>query len=81
MMFAIVAIQNMITDFKTAQDEMRSLTVQVKWQYYDKNGKESIETLRENLRMADQEDVEEETDSRWFLPVVQKKVPKNGKWV
>ena len=78
MMFAIVAIQNMITDFKIAKNEMISWTVQVKWQY---SCKESIETLRENLRMADWEDVEEETDSRWFLPVVEKKVPKNGKWV
>ena len=42
MMFAIVAIQNMITDYKIAGDEMRSWTVQLKWQYYCK---ESIETL------------------------------------
>ena len=81
MMFTIVAIQNMLLDYTLVAEEIRSWSVQLKWQYCDPQGDQSHEVLAENLRLADQEDFEEEQDSRWFLPVVRKKAPRRGRWV
>ena len=81
MMFTIVAIQNMMLDYKVAAEEIRSWTVQHKWQYCDPRGDQSLDLLVENMRRADEEDFQEEEDSRWVLPVVRKKAPRRGRWV
>ena len=81
MMFSIVAIQNMLLDYKVATEEMRSWSVQFKWQICDPQNQESPETLLQHLRTADKEDEEEEDDNKWYLPVVTKKACRNGKWV
>ena len=81
MMFSIVAIQIMVLDYTVAAEEMQSWSVQLKWQYCNPKGDNSLKTLVENLRLADQEDFEEEVGIRWFLPVVKKKAPWKGRWV
>ena len=81
MMFTIVAIQNMVLTYSLAAEEIRSWSVQLKWQYSDPQGNENLEVLVENLRLADEEDFEEEHDNRWFLPVVRKKAAQRGRWV
>ena len=80
-MFTIVAIQNMLLDYTIAVEEMRSWSVQFKWQSCDPQNQESPEALLQRLRLADQEDKEEEDDNRWYLPVVKKKARRNGKWM
>ena len=80
MMFSIVAVQNMLLDYKIAAEEMRSWSVQLKWQSCDPQNQESPVTLLQHLRNADQEDKQEEDDYRWYLPVVKKKARINGKW-
>ena len=64
MMFTIVAIQNMLLDYALVAEEIRSWSVQLKWQYCDHQSDHSPEVLVENLQLADQEDFEEEQDSR-----------------
>ena len=56
MMFSIVAIQNMLLDYKVATEEMRSWSVQFKWQICDPQNQESPETLLQHLRTAEKED-------------------------
>ena len=80
MMFSIVAIQNMLLDYKVAAEEMQSWSVQFKWQSCDPQNQESPETLLQHLRTANEEDEQEEDDNRWYLPVVKKKACRNGKW-
>ena len=72
-MFLIVAIQNMVHDYVIAAEEMRSWSVQLKWQICDYQNGVSISDFQQSLRLAEMEDIEEENDNRWFLPVVKKK--------
>lgn len=55
--------------------------MQLKWQNCDPQTEESYGTLLQSLQLADQEDIEEEDDNRWFLPLVKKKASRKGKWV
>lgn len=80
MMFSIVAVQNMILEYTIAAEEMRSWSVQFKWQSCDLQNQESPETLLQHLHTADQEDEQEEDDHRWYLPVVKKKARRKGNW-
>ena len=80
MMFSIIAVQNMVHDYVQAAEEMRSWSVQLKWQLCDAQNPVSISEFQETLRVAQMEDIEEEDDNRWFLPVVKKKQYKEGKW-
>jgi len=47
----------------------------LKWQKQDftADGNDNLNTLLANLSAAEEEDVEEETDTRWFRPQVKKK--------
>ena len=80
MMFSIVAIQNMLLDCAIAVEDMRSWSVKFKSQCCDPQNQENPEMLLQRLRLADQQDEEEENDHRWYLPVVKKKARRNGKW-
>ena len=42
----------------------------------NENGRVSISELNQRLRLAETEDIEEESDNRWFLPVIKKKKDK-----
>ena len=75
MMFTIVAIQNMLLDYSIASEEITSWGVQLKWQKVDFTGTSgSLSELIANLALAEDEDVQEEADPRWFRPLVRKKV-------
>ena len=77
MMFTLVAIQNMLLDYSIANEEMTSWGIQLKWQRIDYTvGTNSLDELLNNLALAENEDVEEEEDSRWFRPLVKKRVRK-----
>ena len=79
MMFTLVAIQNMLLDYSIANEEMTSWGIQLKWQKIDfTEGTYSLDELLNNLALAEHEDIQEETDSRWFRPLVKKKVRKNN---
>ena len=74
MMFTLVAIQNMLLDYSIANEEMTSWGIQLKWQKIDFTEEEySVDELLNNLALAENEDVQEETNSRWFRPLVKKK--------
>ena len=74
MMFTLVAIQNMLLDYSIVNEEMTSWGIQLKWQKIDfTEEKYSVDELLNNLALAENEDVQEETDSRWFRPLVKKK--------
>jgi hypothetical protein len=81
MMFSVVAVQNMVYDYVIAAEEMRSWTVQLKWQMNENGRGVSISEFNASLRLAEAEDIEEESDNRWFLPVIKKKKKKNGEFV
>ena len=78
MMFSVVAVQNMVYDYVIAAEEMRSWTVQLRWQMNENGRGVSISEFNASLRLAEAEDIEEESDNRWFLPVIKKKKKKNG---
>ena len=78
-MFTLVAIQNMLLDYSIANEEMTSWRIQLKWQRIDYMvGTNSLDELLNNLALAEHEDVQEEKDSRWFRPLVKKRVRKNN---
>ena len=70
----------MLLDYTIASEEMRSWSVQYKWKICDSQNQEIPEELLKSLHLADKEEQQEEEDKRWYLPVVKKKVRKNGKW-
>ena len=82
MMFTIVAMQNMLLEYSIVSEEITSWGVQLKWQKVDfteTNG--SLSELIANLALAEDEDVQEEADPRWFRPLVRKKVKqKDSTW-
>ena len=72
-MFTLVAIQNMLLDYSIANEEMTSWGIQLKWQKIDFTvEKYSVDELLSNLALTENEDVQEETDSRWFRLLVKK---------
>ena len=78
-MFTLVAIQNKLLDYSIANEEMTSWGIQLKWQKIDfTEGTYRLDELLNNLALAEDEDVQEEADSRWFRPLVKKKVRKNN---
>ena len=80
MVFALFAIQNMIMDHKIAQEEMSNWSVQWKWQEMPSVNGKSVEEFLDDLKNAEEEDIIEETDNRWYQPIVKKKVRRNGVW-
>ena len=73
MVFAIVAIQNMIQDHKVVAEEISSWEVQHNWMKVDTPGLRTFEEVMESLTLAEEEDVCEESDPKWCRPLVKKK--------
>jgi len=72
MMFTIVAIQNMLLDYTIAAEYHTLWQVQLRWQKanFNDHGHESLEELLQNLALAEEHDVQEETDPAWCRPQV-----------
>ena len=64
MMFTIVSIQNILLDYKIAAEYHTSWEVHLRWQKVNFNDHDhkSLEGLLKNLALAEEHDVQEETD-------------------
>ena len=72
MMFALVAIQNMILDYSIAAEEITSWEVQLNWQKISEKNEQSYEEIMKSLELAEKEDLSEENDPMWYRPKVKK---------
>ena len=75
MMFTIVAIQNMLLDYTIAAENHTLWEFQLRWQKmnFNDHGHESLEKLLQNLALAEEHDVKEQTDPAWFSSQVKKR--------
>ena len=79
-MFAIVAIQKIMLDYKVATKEFSTWEVQHEWQKQGEQG-ELIKNVKELLIGAEEDDTQQENNQvHWCRPTVRKKVKKDNQW-
>lgn len=80
-MFAIVSVQNILLDYAQAATDITRWEVQVNVKRVAVPGEQIYEEVMQCIVAAEEEDIREETDPKWYRPRVQKKVRKSNRWV
>ena len=64
MMFAIVALQNMMLDYALAATDITRWEVQMNWMKVPVSGEQSYKEVMQSLTVAEEEDIREENDPK-----------------